>query len=405
MRRVLVLGLLVALGLSAELWVNAIHDPGAELGQGNWETDFFEWPEGAADSAKVEPHDTTRAFEGEYSFLTDTDRDPGLVDENCDVWCYQSMSVPKAVQDIDSCSWMVFLDEDSVNQDFWRFYIIIRSTEKKIVWQSGVGNEGINDTACVLKFPLPDSGDWRRYEKSFFDTWVNVAGWSANDTISEIMIYSDGYGNPFWKGQEVSWDNIVLQSIAYYDYAAKSIDSDADANEKYIPVATFANEGILDDKDGVVFAEILDGETRIYIDSQSVSIPAESSEQVTFGEWTVPHDGSYTLRVYPILELDEFAGDDTLELTLSGEGIEEYPVVNEWISTSSTPVGIQFSFSPGVFGNLSIYDASGREVHSFTKTPDSQVYIWNTQAVPSGLYFYNFKSSGLLYTDKLVVIH
>jgi hypothetical protein len=42
MRKVVVLVFLISLGLSTEIWVNAIRDPGAELSQGDWETDIYE---------------------------------------------------------------------------------------------------------------------------------------------------------------------------------------------------------------------------------------------------------------------------------------------------------------------------------------------------------------------------
>lgn len=112
LRKVSILILLVVLGLSAKLWVNAIRDPGAELGAGDWETGFWEWPKGsgAGDSARVDVHDSTRAYEGNYSFLTDTGKNP-RIDGVVHVWCFQSLSVPKAVKDIDSCFWVVDLEK------------------------------------------------------------------------------------------------------------------------------------------------------------------------------------------------------------------------------------------------------------------------------------------------------
>jgi hypothetical protein len=227
--------------------------------------------------------------------------------------------------------------------------------------------------------------------------------WSSLDTIIEVQLLSRGAWVDTWFGQEVSWDNIVLRSIAYYDYAAKSIDSDEQVDQSYTPIATFANEGIKDDSSGTVYAEILEGENVVYRDSLEVSIPAESSEQIVFKEWTVPHGGEYLLRVYPILELDEYSTDDTLEQTLTGIGEEERSVDVELVTTRYTPSGILFSFTPGTSGELTIYDASGREVYSRSVQPGTRELLWITKGFPRGLYFYRFKGGELRATDKLLV--
>jgi hypothetical protein len=221
----------------------------------------------------------------------------------------------------------------------------------------------------------------------------------------EVQLHSEGWKDLHWMGQDVSWDNIVLRSIAYYDYAAKSIDSEGQLGQTYTPIATFANEGIKDDSSAMVYAEILEGEVVVYKDSQEVSIPAESSEQVTFKEWTVPYSGEYTLRVYPILELDEYSADDTLEQTLTGVEEKERSADVELVTTHYTPTGILFSFTPGVSGNLSIYDVSGREVYNQSIQPGTREMLWTTSSVPSGLYFYKIETPTLRLTDKLLILH
>jgi len=404
LREVSILILLVVLGLSAELWVNAIRDPGAELGQGDWDTDIYEWPKGAADSARVDAHDSSRAYEGNYSFLTDTDKDPGVSNAVCRVCCYQYLRVPKAVRDIDSCFWQVYLNESNP-ANMWKFAYHLRSEDKQISWFGGQGTGGVNDTAYSKKLPLPDSGVWTGYGVDLYNTWANTIGWSSLDTIVRVALYSSVSSYPSWIGQDVSWDNIELRSIAYYDYAAKSIDSDEQVDQSYTPIATFANEGIKDDIPGTVYAEILEGETKVYIDSQEVSIPAESSEQVEFKEWTVPHSGEYLLRVYPILELDEYSEDDTLEQALTGVKEGERLVDVELVTTCYTPSGILFSFSSGVSGNLSIYDASGREIYNQSVQPGTRELLWATKGFPRGLYFYKIETPTSRLTDKLLILH
>jgi len=404
-RKTVILVLVIALGLSAELWVNAIRDPGAELGAGDWETDIYEWPTGAADSAKVDAHDSSRAYEGSYSFLTDTDKDPGVSNADCDVWCYQELRVPKAVRDVDSCFWMVYIEESNILH-MWGFYIRFLSRDgKKILWFIGRGSTGVNDSLCYFQLPLPDSGVWTEYGAGLYDRWTNFARWSPLDTIVEVQLHSEGWKDLSWMGQDVSWDNIELRSVAYYDYAAKSIDSEEQVNQTYTPIATFANEGIKDDIPGMVYAEILEGENVVYRDSQEVSIPAESSEQVEFKEWTVPHDGEYLLRVYPILELDEYSEDDTLEQALTGVKEGERSVDVEFVTTRYTPSGVLFSFTPGVSGELSIYDASGRKVYEETINPDTRELFWFTKSIPSGLYFYKIETPTSRLTDKLLILH
>jgi len=405
-RKIAIILLALSLGLSAEIWVNAIRDPGAELGVDDWETDVKETKEGAGDSVKVSAHDTTRAYYGEYSFLTDTKKDSEINDySRCYAVCAQTLPVAKAVRDIDSCFWVIDLED---TDDLWlgEFFVLFKSqNEKSIRWAAGHPITTPNDTLYTIEFPVPDSGVWTEYSGDLYDKWVNAAGWSPLDTITEVQLQSWGGWVDGWFGQEVSWDNIELRSIAYYDYAAESINSDAAANEHYTPVATFANEGILDDMDGMAYAEVLDGETRIYIDSQSLSIPTGSSEQGTFKEWTVPHDGFYTLRVYPIIELDEYSEDDTLEMILTGEWIEETPLQTELVRTSYSPTGVLFSFPSGTNGQLSIYDASGREVYTTSIVPGTPELLWSTNEVSSGLYFYRLNSKGLSVTNKLIVLH
>jgi|GEM_PF-2088635 len=407
LRKVSILILLVALGLSAEFWVNAIRDPGAELGAGDWDTDILARPEGsgAGDSARVDAHDSTRAYEGKFSFLTDTDKNPMVGGGICNVWCYQCLSVPKAVCDLDTCYWHIYCDEYST-ASLLSYHIRFRSQGgKNILWFSGNGSRPTNDTIYSIEFQRPGSGKWIAWRGNIYKLWTNNAGWSEFDTIVEVQLLSRGGGSSLWWGQEVSWDNVGLRSVAYYDYAAKSIDSDELAEYRYTPVATFANEGIKDDIPGTVYAEILEGTSVVYRDSQEISIPHESSEQVEFREWKVPHDGSYTLRVYPILELDEYSADDTLEQTLTGVGVGERLVDVELVTTRYTPSGILFSFSSGSSGEFSIYDASGREIYNQSVQPGTRELLWSTRDVPSGLYFYKIETPTSRLTDKLLILH
>jgi len=407
LRKVSILILLVVLGLSAELWVNAIRDPGAELGAGDWETGLWEWPKGsgAGDSARVDVHDSTRAYEGDYSFLTDTRKNPRIGPTDCFTTCTQILRIPKAVADIDSCFWVVYL-EYFTDLYLYDFSFAFRSQAGKTIrWASGNPLMLHSDTIYTTKFSLPESGVWTEYGADLYNKWVSAAGWSALDTITEVQLHSWGLEAWNWYGQKVYWDNVELRSIAYYDYAAKSIDSDEQVDQSYTPIATFANEGIKDDSSGTVYAEILEGENVVYRDSEEVSISAESSEQVEFSEWTVPHGGEYLLRVYPILGLDEYSADDTLEQALTGVEEEERSVDVEFVTTRYTPSGILFSFTPGVSGELSIYDASGREIYSYTLRTGESEFLWFTQNVPSGLYFYKIEAPTSRLTDKLLILH
>ena len=405
LRKISILILLISLGLSAELWVNAIRDPGAELGQGDWETEAWSHEEGGADSARVDAHDSTRAYEGNYSFLTDTRKNPRIGPTDCFTTCTQILRVPKAVADIDSCFWVVYV-EYFIELRLCEFSYAFRSQAGKTIrWASGNPLLLHSDTIYTAEFPLPERGVWTEYGADLYNKWVGTARWSALDTIIEVQLHSWGVEAWDWYGQEVSWDNVELRSIAYYDYAAKSIDSDEQIGQTYTPIATFANEGIKDDSSATVYAEILEGEAVAYKDSQEVLIPAESSEQVVFKEWTVPHGGEYLLRVYPILELDEYSADDTLEQALTGVEEGKRSVDVEFVTTRYTPSGILFSFEPDTRGKLSIYDATGRKVYDCIINPGTRELFWSTEDVASGLYFYKIETPTSKLTDKLLILH
>jgi len=412
MRRVLILVLLVAFGLGAKLWVNAIRDPGAELGQGDWEECIWELHEGDADSAVVSVHDSTRAYEGEYSFLTDTKTNPNVGPSQCFVGCFHTLEIPKAVSDIDSCFWAVFfiVPTPLIKNPF---YIDFRSSEgNHLRWVMGIFSNLPNDTIKWVEVPLTESEVWEECGADFFEKWTEFAHWSPLDTIVDVRVESwwtetDVVTNFY--GQEVSWDNIVLRSIAYYDYAAESIDSDPweSVPRSYTPIATFANLGKLDDFSTYVFAEIYrhDNQEVVYKDSVEVSIPSEGSEQVTFATYQhSPSGAGYTLRVFPMLENDELADDDTLELELMAS-ITEQPDAERLLTTRRIDAGVLFSFPSGVKGQLSIYDASGREVHSHIIESGIREHLWSTVNISSGLYFYKLSGREIKVRGKLVILH
>lgn len=403
MRKTSVLVLAGVLGLCAKLWVNSIRDPGAELGAGDWDTDIREWPQGsgAGDSARVDAHDSTHAYEGKFSFLTDTDKNPMVGYAICEVWCYQCLSVPKAVCDLDTCYWKVYCNESST-ASLLSYHIRFRSQGgKNILWFSGNGSRPTNDTLYSIEFPRPNSEKWRAWGGNIYKLWTNSAGWSESDTIVEVQLLSRGGGSSLWWGQEVSWDNVGLRSVAYYDYAAESIDSDELADRTYTPIATFANEGIKDDIAGMVYAEILEGENMVYRDSQEVSIPHESSEQVEFKEWRVPHSGSYTLRVYPILELDEYSEDDTLEQVLTGVGVEElHPDRSLILEIKGSTV--HYSLPRDQQGVLTLYNATGRRIERMNVKGSGSVEF--ESALPSGVYLVQLEASSLSITRKAVLL-
>jgi len=411
MRRVLILVLAVALGLCAELWVNAIRDPGAELGVGDWETDFYEWHEGDADSAVVSVHDSTRAYEGEYSFLTDTKKDPHpeFIERECFVWCYQMLNVSKAVSDIDSCFWTMFFI-DPTPQIRERFFIDFRSRDgNHLRWVMGTSST-INDTIKWVEVPLPESEVWEEYQGDFYDRWTVFAQWSPSDTIVDVKVESWGAEQDLLKfGQEVSWDNIVLRSIAYYDYAAESIDSDPweSVPRSYTPIATFGNKGKLDDFSAYVYSEIYrhDNQEVVFKDSAELSLPSEDSEQVTFATYQhSPSGAGYTLRVFPLLNNDELSTDDTLTLELMASVTEE-PDAKRLLTTRRIDAGVLFTFTPEISGQLSIYDASGREVHSHNIESGIREHLWSTADISSGLYFYKLSGRETEVRGKLVILH
>jgi hypothetical protein len=403
MRKLVVLILAGVIGLCAKLWVNSIRDPGAELGQGDWETDIWESPEGygVADSMRVDAHDSSRAYEGDYSFLTDTDKDPGINGGHCVVWCYQPLRVPKAIPDIDTCYWAVYVTESGTLQMLTFDIAFVAQSGKKLSWFSGSGGEIHNDTLHSVRFPLPEGKKWTVWGGNLSRTWIDMADWFPYDTIVEVQLCSKGQYISYWRGQDVSWDKIFLRSVAYYDYAAKSIDSDELAGKKYTPAATFANEGIKDDSSGMVYAEILEGEAVVYKDSQEVSILHESSEQVGFREWTVPHGGSYTLRVYPILALDEYSADDTLEITLTGVSIDESPYALAPILEIKGST-IHYALPQNHEGSLTLYDASGRRVERRMVKGSGSLEFGS--ALPAGAYIVRLETGGLTATRKAVIL-
>ncbi|NLI97061.1 T9SS type A sorting domain-containing protein, partial [bacterium] len=398
----------LSLGLSAKIWVNAIRDPGAELGIGDWSTEIEEYKEGGADSARVSVHDSTRAYEGKYSFLTDTKKTPYVMDAGVNIFCKQVLYVPKAVKDIDTCFWVVnFFDKAKYTHSF---YILSRSQEGRYLrWEFGASMPMNNDTFFTITVPFPDSGVWTPYSVDFYHAWTNnPPGWPQQDTVEEVQLAAWGSSDVnTWFGQEVSWDNIVLRSVAYYDYASESIDSDELTGPSYTPIVTFANEGIKADKDAYVYAEILSGSTSVYVDSLKVSIPKESSKQVTFKPWSVTGGGPFTLRAYPMLELDELSTDDTVTKSISG--INEpvtpaTPVTPFQFEVSLNTQDVAFSFAPDIGGELSIFDACGREVFRSAINLNTGELHWSTRDMPSGLYFARFVSGKNIISNKFLII-
>ncbi|NLI97223.1 T9SS type A sorting domain-containing protein [bacterium] len=195
----------------------------------------------------------------------------------------------------------------------------------------------------------------------------------------------------------------MLRSVAYYDYASKSIDSDELTGSSYTPIVTFANEGIKADKDAYVYAEILSGATRVYLDSLKVSIPKESTKQVTFKPWSVVGGGPFTLRAYPMLELDELSTDDTLTKSLGG--IQETGSQIEPLKIVQNQAGVEFSFAPDIGGELSIFDVCGREVFRSAINPNTGDLHWSTRGMPSGLYFARFVSGKNIISNKFLIIN
>lgn len=406
LRRVFILLLGVALSVSAELWVNAIRDPGAELGQEDWETEVFESTEGAADSARVSSQDSTRAYEGQYSFITDTQKNPGLAGDNfVELSCFQMLPIPKAVNDIDSCSWYMFLNKG--NQSLMQaFHIYFRSESKMVLFHPDIGGPSIKDTLYPVEFPTPDSGEWIRFQYDLNNIWINAAGWPPIDSISEVGFFCVGALGISWLGQEISWDNIKLQALTYYDYASESIDSEpwSEAPTSYTPVATFTNQGKLDDFSAWVYAEIYrHGGDIVYKDSVEVSIPSDGSEQITFETYQhEPDDAGYSLRVFPMLENDEYSEDDTLELVLVA-GIEEEPTPDLVIRTRIAGDKVHFILPEGVTGELCVYDASGRQVYAREISQSTEI-VWDARDVASGVYFYKFNSPSFTSSDKLILL-
>jgi hypothetical protein len=397
--------MILVLPLTAEIWVNAIRDPGAELGQGDWVEVVEEYPEdaGVADSIRLNSHDDSRAYEGEYSFLTDTDVSP-QVEEGVFAYCQQILPIGKAAADIDSFSWTVFINESNVDKTN-TFFVLCRDQDNKLItWYSGQYGPAYPDNPLYgTTFAFPDSGVWTEVKVDLYDKWVNTAMWSPEDTIVSVELHSWGLLSPLgWIGQDVSWDNIVLRSRAYYDYSTKSINSDKIDGGTYTPTATFGNEGVKDDRSGWVFAQILEGQSVVYADSQEVDIPAESTQQVEFSPWSVAGSGPFTLRVYPVLDLDEYSADDTLTKDLSG--INEHPHVEVDVSTQITPRMVHFSFSPGIQGSLSIYDAAGREVYVHSIDPGMNELSWSTADIPAGLYFYKLSAGSSKTSGKLLIL-
>lgn len=404
--KVVILILAGAMSVGAKLWVNAVRDPGAELGQGDWKTDTYELPAGYGllDSARVSEHDSSRAYEGKFSFLTDTKKDPKTVKGQIRVWCYQELKVPKAVKDLDSCEWIYYIDTTN-STGIFHFDISFRTRGgRTLLCYSGSSvNEEQNDTLYPLRMSMFPTKQWLTWGVNLKIKWVNQANWSEDDTISEVMVRSRGGKDIYWGGQDVSWDNIYLASVAYYDYAAKSIDSDSLADKSYTPQVTFANEGIKADKDAWVYAEILEGTTRVYIDSQQVSIPKESSQQITFKTWTVPHTGPYTLRAYPILELDELSSDDTLEKPLTGTGIEEQSSPQGLSLQIEGVLRVRYSLPLGEQGTITLYDPTGRRVESLKVQGSGSVGLKSKLA--SGVYFVKLETEKTCVMKKAVNLH
>ncbi|NLI97222.1 T9SS type A sorting domain-containing protein [bacterium] len=404
MRKIVLLMLVLSVVLSAKIWVNAIRDPGAELGTGDWTTEIWENKAGASDSAKVSIHDSTRSYDGKFSFLTDTYKRCYVEDGITQLYCKQTLPTPKAVADVDSCFWVFNMaqgDKDSIANFFICFHT---SSYKNIIWVVGSasGTYPDEDTNYAIQLTIPEKGTWTEQRDNLKQKWLDH-DWSSEDSIIQVELSTTGGLNGSrWFGQEVSWDNIVLRSVAYYDYASKSIDSDELTGPSYTPIVTFANEGIKADKDAYVYAEILSGSTSVYVDSLKVSIPKESTKQVTFKPWSVTGGGPFTLRAYPKLELDELSTDDTLAKSLGG--IQETGSQIEPLRITQTSTDVEFSFTTGTRGELSIFDACGREVFRSAINPNTGDLHWSTRGMPSGLYFSRFTTSDKTLTNKLLVI-
>ncbi|HPT14391.1 MAG TPA: T9SS type A sorting domain-containing protein [Bacteroidales bacterium] len=52
---------------------------------------------------------------------------------------------------------------------------------------------------------------------------------------------------------------------------------------------------------------------------------------------------------------------------------------------------------------LTIYDAYGKKVETFTLTSRQGQKIWDTRQLPAGIYFYSLKAGASYRTDKIIV--
>jgi len=100
---------------------------------------------------------------------------------------------------------------------------------------------------------------------------------------------------------------------------------------------------------------------------------------------------------------------DTITVTVSGVGVDEYQSKNQWVNVYPNPsdgdITIQYKFLGTDKGEFELYDVFGRKVYAHTLSSDAPSFTLNGTSLPSGVYYYRAtqgqKSMG---KGKVVVI-
>jgi len=431
MKRISVL-VLIPLMLFGLERVNLIKDHSFEMDCEVWHTRLGgSWPQ----IAEVNRYDNHNSHTGFYSGSGDTRPEPDNPEPGHaqNAFITQGFINGKKLQDIDSI--VFYYSINPFEDDF------ALTAMAPILLHIAASSEDYQKIGYVLrcptfilgtvphyiyleKIPFIEDTQWHEISRFIIGDIQDLTNVSLDSPLDSLILWNEGasWGFP-WRGQKIYWDDVRLMGYADYDVGVKAIlDSveylgeSPNANSPqsfsyysspFTPSAHIKNFG-REPADFQVFAEILQGETQVYIDSLDWSLPSDTDDTVSFSTFTPPDTGTYTLCIYTFMEPDESDADDEKTKELHFTAITEPPVTHPQLltlevrPTTITPLQVTYSLPNGYTGILTLFDASGRRVDAKRVWGYGSVAF--NSAIPSGIYIVRLDVSGAVLSRKVIVV-
>jgi hypothetical protein len=201
------------------------------------------------------------------------------------------------------------------------------------------------------------------------------------------------------------------------DAAAVSIDM-ADstvAGSELTPKATFMNKQLTPRTFNVVM-EITPGAYKSETTVSALALRAKA--QVSFAAWKPETAGAYTVKVYPKLNGDEDASNDTISASVIVTdviGVDDesdmapavYSLSQNYPNPFNPATVIKYSIAEAGKVELKIYNMLGQEIKTLVnemKSAGRYEVKFNASDLSSGVYVYRIKSGGFVQTKKLMLI-